>query len=86
MESIDTFDGTRWGFGLYNTEKDCAVAQLHDWVTAGGLNYTEEAREALEAGRDACLAEMAVGWGSVHELLLTDWEECSQRVRELLGE
>lgn len=86
MESITTFEGTQWGSMLYNTEMDCAVANLHVWATADGLNSTEEAREALEAGRDACLAEIVSDWGSVHELLLTDWPECSRRVLALLEE
>lgn len=80
----ETFSGTQALGSLFRTERDAAVASLYEYVTAGGLNKPAEAIGFLAEGRDANLDELAREGGTIHDLVVEDWDSVAATVLELL--
>ena len=72
--TLCTFTGTQSMGSLHNTEIECAAANLAEWATAGGMNSTTQALEAI-ANRDDALSELARDNWFTHELTVKRWDD-----------
>ena len=85
MTTLRTFTGTQSMGSIYNTEIECAAANLAEWATAGGMNSTTQALEAI-ADRDDALSELARDKWDAHELTVNRWDDVRVLAVEFIRE
>lgn len=84
-KQLQTFSGVETMGSLYPTPRKAAVADLYEFVTAGGNNSVADAIKIVEEGQDRILSEMAANGWVCHELTVEDWDAVAADVLSALG-
>ncbi len=80
-KGIEIQSGTECMGTSYRSATEAAVANLTEWVTAGGMNSLEDAIKSLNDSRDEHLSEMLSDGWAPHEEMVDDWDDIADRAK-----